>query len=316
MKKFAILFLIVLMGSSSVVLAQAKKKKKTTPAKKTTVAPKTMTNADSLAAGLIVAKPKPVEMDTIREDVMNGAYVREHTAQKAPVPLAYIREADAIYAWNIMRVIDLKQKQNLPLVHPSANVIDVLMAALKEGKLKGYIFSNENLTQKNISTSSNIVGGLEKIDTQIVTNPVTLLPETKVTKTEFNPNDVVKIRVKEEWVFDKQISSMQVRIVAIAPVQNLMSAGTIVGEVPMFWVYYPAIRPFLAGQQMFNWQNDGAKLSFDDFFIKRLFSSYVYKESNVKDFRIQDYATGKNTLLESERIKNKLTDFEQSLWEY
>jgi len=58
------------------------------------------------------------------------------------------------------------------------------------------------------------------------------------------------------------------------------------------------------------------RLSFDEVFIKRLFDSYVYKEQNVFDRRISQYASGIDALLESERIKREMFDFEQFLWEY
>ncbi|MFM7031211.1 MAG: gliding motility protein GldN, partial [Bacteroidota bacterium] len=56
--------------------------------------------------------------------------------------------------------------------------------------------------------------------------------------------------------------------------------------------------------------------SYDDFFLRRTFSSYIYKEPNVKDLRVEDYATGEDFMMESERIKQKLFNFEQSLWDY
>ena len=56
--------------------------------------------------------------------------------------------------------------------------------------------------------------------------------------------------------------------------------------------------------------------SFDDLFIKRRFGSYITKESNVYDRRIEDYASGLNALLESERIKSEIVNMEHDLWEY
>ena len=50
--------------------------------------------------------------------------------------------------------------------------------------------------------------------------------------------------------------------------------------------------------------------------MKRFFNSYIYKEQNVYDRRISEYAQGLDALLEAERIKLELLDFEQSLWEY
>ena len=57
-------------------------------------------------------------------------------------------------------------------------------------------------------------------------------------------------------------------------------------------------------------------MSYDDLFWKRQFDSYIYKEENVYDRSIQDYATGVEAMRESERIKHEIIDFEQSVWEY
>jgi hypothetical protein len=62
--------------------------------------------------------------------------------------------------------------------------------------------------------------------------------------------------------------------------------------------------------------NDNTGLSFDDVFMKRIFTSYIVKVSNDKDERIKDYATGIDKLYESERIKKSLMDWELNLWQY
>jgi len=72
----------------------------------------------------------------------------------------------------------------------------------------------------------------------------------------------------------------------------------------------------LANSFVFNADNSAQRLSFDEVFIKRLFASYIYKEQNVFDRRISQYATGIDALLESKRIKQEMFDFEQFLWEY
>lgn len=249
-------------------------------------------------------------------EIVDGAYKREKYKKRPPIPLAPIREADVMYSWNILRVIDLNQKPNLIFTYPKSMFINVLVAALKSGELEGYLFKTEELFPENAITSDEVLNTLESFDTLLVTNPITLLPEQKIEKNEFNPNDVVAIRIKEEWVFDKQISTMVVRIIAVAPVINLKSEGQIVGQTAMFWVYYPAIRNILSNSEVFNWRNDGQKMSFDDVFIRRMFSSYIYKESNVRDLRIEDYAAGRDILIEANRIKYEIVDFEQALWEY
>lgn len=222
-----------------------------------------------------------------------------------------------MYSWTILRVIDLSQKLNMPFTHPKSMLINVLMEALKKGSLNEYLYRSDELTESNRMQASEILGALEKYDTITVSNPITFALERRVEKVEFNPNDVVKFRLKEEWVFDRRTASMVVRIVAIAPIQNLKSDGIVVGEIPMFWVYFPAIRPLLAKAEVFNIKNESAKISYDDVFLRRFFTSYIYKEPNVKDLRIEDYASNpEDFLMESERVKQKLFNFEQSLWDY
>ena len=58
-------------------------------------------------------------------------------------------------------------------------------------------------------------------------------------------------------------------------------------------------------------------MSFDDLFIKRLFHSYIVAEENVYNNRnINAYLSGKEAMLESKKIENKIFNFEQDLWEY
>ena len=110
---------------------------------------------------------------------------------------------------------------------------------------------------------------------------------------------------------------MMVRIMAIAPVLDSYDEyGNYRGQQALFWAYFPAFRNTLVKESAFNPFPDGVKLSWDDMFSLRLFSSYIYKEDNVLDERIQDRWTGIDALYESERIKEKIFNFEHDLWEY
>ncbi|MBK7029095.1 MAG: gliding motility protein GldN [Bacteroidales bacterium] len=134
---------------------------------------------------------------------------------------------------------------------------------------------------------------------------------------KFQPTDVKKFRIKEDWFFDKQRSMMEVRIIGICPiVDQLDSKGDFKGTKPLFWIYFPEARPIFAKSEVFNRFNGAAKMTYDDFFWKRMFSSYIYKEDNTYDRIIAEYALGIDAMLESERIKSDLFNFEQQLWEY
>jgi hypothetical protein len=84
------------------------------------------------------------------------------------------------------------------------------------------------------------------------------------------------------------------------------------------YIYYNELRPFLAKQEVFNVKNNASRLSFDDLITwKRDFSSLIYKESNVYDRDIEEYiANSRDQRIESERITDKMRNFEHDLWEF
>ena len=84
----------------------------------------------------------------------------------------------------------------------------------------------------------------------------------------------------------------------------------------MYWIYYPDLRPILAKYEAYNPGNNAVRLSWEDIFEARFFSSYIYKEDNVYDRVIQEYATDLDALFESDKIKQKVFEFEHDLWEF
>jgi gliding motility associated protien GldN len=137
----------------------------------------------------------------------------------------------------------------------------------------------------------------------------------------YNSADIVEYRIKEDWFFDKQRSEMDVRIIAIAPVvydieYDANGDMTIRGKKELFWLYFPHCRFVFNNYYVFNEHNDAQPMSFDDLFWKRRFSSYIYKESNVYDRKIDSYRFGVDALYESEEITNEIRNFEHDLWSY
>jgi gliding motility associated protien GldN len=140
---------------------------------------------------------------------------------------------------------------------------------------------------------------------------------SKVVAGEFQGDSLIKFRIKEDWVFDRQRSIFEPRIIGIAPLVKIKASGVTNNEFqPAFWIYFPEARPVLAVKEAVSRNNDATGLSFDDVFMKRLFSSYIVKQSNDKDERIRDYAQGIDKLYEAERIKKNLMDWELNLWSY
>ncbi|NVO20424.1 MAG: gliding motility protein GldN [Bacteroidetes bacterium] len=244
--------------------------------------------------------------------------------EKKPIPYPWIRNSDYVWQKRIWRVIDMREKMNQPMYFPEVphnnwkSFMTVLVDALKEGSITAYDASST--TDEFIIPLSykEVMAKVEKADsTQMQRDyPPYDFYDTVIIK-KFHATDVKKFRIKEDWFFDKQRSMMEVRIIGICPIiDQLDSKGDFKGYKPLFWIYFPEARTVLAKSEVFNRFNGAAKLTYDDFFWKRMFSSYIYKEDNVYDRSILEYAQGIDAMLESDRIKNDLFTFEQQLWEY
>lgn len=253
----------------------------------------------------------------------DGVFDKIHTVERNPIPYSPLREADVVWSTRIWRAIDFRQKINQPFYYPEnpynqwRNLMTVIMDALKEGTITAYqVTPTDEFTVP--LTYQEIMSRLESSDTVQLPRPYPPydLYDT-VIQVKFNPNDIKMLRIKEDQFFDKQRSMMDVRIIGVCPVRdNFDENGNFRGRDPLFWLYFPEIRPVLAKSEVFNRFNDAERRTYDDIFWKRMFDSYIYKEKNVYDRKIIDYAQGLDALLESERIKGELFKFEHDLWEF
>jgi len=247
-------------------------------------------------------------------------FEREAVPNAEPVPYTHLREADVMWSKTIWRVIDLREKINQPLYYPMKpinnrkNLMTVIMEGLQEDMLKAYDTDQLNI----LKTYDEVMASLQREDS------ITLFrdyppyePFDTLIKTEFDPSTVMMFRLMEVWFFDKQRSVIECRIQAMCPVTiEYDEYGEFKGFKPLFWIYFPEARKIFAKNDVFNRQNDVERRSLDDIFFKRMFNSYIYKESNVYDRFINEYTGGLDALLESERIKNDIFVLEHDLWEY
>jgi gliding motility associated protien GldN len=259
----------------------------------------------------------------INEAPVDGLFPEESwSINKKPIPYPTIRKADAMWAKRIWREIDFRQKFNQKFYYPvdsQANwksFIMVLLDALKEGgQMTAYEISNTDELLVPI-TYNEIVGKQTDTIHRVNRRPYPPYEEyDTLIITSFDPSKVMRLRIKEDWYFDKQRSQMMVRIIAVCPVLIVERDGQ-EQTSPMFWVSYAEARDVFAQALVFNEFNSAMRLTYDELFWKRLFDSYIYKEQNVYDRRINAYATGVDALLESERVKTEMFRFEEDLWQY
>jgi gliding motility associated protien GldN len=268
-----------------------------------------------LFATIATAQPiEEYESETItHEKVLDGIYEEDLMASTPPLKYDNIREADVFWEKRIWRVLDVREKMNKPFVYPEKPFINIILEAAQNGDISVYM--DEKFTMPMSKEESKNIG--VSIDTTIVFNPVTFIETPVVTRNVLNWEDIKRFRLKEVWFFDEETSTMQVRIIGIAPLREVYDAqGNFKYEQPMFWAYYPQLRNTLASQEAFNPLNDAGRMSWEDIMEMRYFSSYIYKESNVYDRRLQDYLSGVDLLLEADKIKNEIFSFEHDLWSF
>jgi gliding motility associated protien GldN len=262
---------------------------------------------------IITESSEPVE-DIYLDDVVRKTMIFENRV----LPYEALREADVPWERRMWRIVDVREKMNLTFTYPLEPFFTIIADAAKSGEIK--VFRDESF--KEMMTPEEVSGTIAKQDTSLIFNPDTYEDEVVIVNNPVNPEDIKKYRIKEMWFFDKETSRMAVRILGIAPVQDYYdeASGSFKYATPMFWVYYPEARNMLSKHIVFNEENDAAPSTWADLFEQRRFSSYIYKQSNVLDYRLEDFYTQPEDqverLMESERIKAELFNWEHDLWTY
>jgi gliding motility associated protien GldN len=237
------------------------------------------------------------------------------TVENRILPYDHIREADIFWEKRIWRIIDVREKMNLPFAYPERMFFSILQEAAESGEITVYSTEDDKFSMP--LTPDEVAAMGASVDTIATVDPETYEETFTVVRNEVNPNDVKRFRIKEVWFFDKESSTLQVRILGIAPlIEEFDNNGNFKYERPMFWVYYPDARKVLGRERVFNVGNDNNPMSWEDIMEMRYFSSYIFKESNVFDERLEDKLSGVDLLMEAEKIKQEIFNFEHDLWSY
>ena len=255
---------------------------------------------------------------------MDGVYTKHITKKRKPIPFQFIREADVMWSKVIWRRVNLTEKRNLPLYFPTENMedrkslIQLMMWGIKNKSLTPFS-EDDFVSQLTLNEIDQRFGA--GIDTTYDIDPETGESIPMITKRPADNSEVKEMIIKERWIFDKQRSVMEPRIIGLCPIRVFYREDDLdqedVRHVKLFWVFFPEARNIFASQPFYNGENQSQELTYDDYFLKRMFDGYVMQESNVYDNRlIQEYTTGLDVLLESEKVKQKIFNFEHDLWEF
>lgn len=315
-----ILGIITILMLSVGTFAQVKR----TPAKRAVKSTVPAKADETVAPTPVAADVKPVDAKKtkIKTPPKDGFSVRTDIDSNVMVPYADVREEDVYYSKRVWREIDLRDTINSVLKAENAKLIDILLEAVSNEELTVYsakdtsagkiLEDNDSFrialsARDALASARGLTEGVADSATGKIAEP---------TLRRLRSDEFSKFRIKEDWILDIKRSIFEPRIIGLAPMKMVEGNWQ-----PVFWIYYEDARELLSKHRLINPLNDASQLTFDDFFVRRLFTSYVVKETNPANKNIVDIlgqTDPKDTrkLYESERIKKSISDYEQSLWEY
>ena len=248
-----------------------------------------------------------------------------------PLEYGFIDDKDVLWSKMVWERIVLDERVNFPLYYPTdtANIgkerrslYDVLMKNVRKDSIKN-LYTDSYFTSK--TNFKDVYESMVAVDTaelgyeqMYAGEPVS--PEY-IEKREIGAYDVEEFRIKGLWYFDKRQGELKYRLIAICPVvpDVFFLDQDEPDLIEPFWLFYPDVRDVLNDAMCFNNKNTSMPISFDHMLNSRRFNATIYKEENVyQDRGIQEYVPSNALmqLLESDRIRDKIRDFELDQWQY
>ncbi len=244
--------------------------------------------------------------------------------------LAYPVERDARHK-NLFRVIAEAVTKNAKIYYPS------------ESDITPNFDSSNAVETARLSDAFFIetyVGGAQYIDplffVDTISNDITINNRIY----DRFANRVNKFMIQQVFYFDKHLSQMKSKIIGIAPLMrsedlefddfsfleedtldeegiNLQDLKTTLRESILCWFLYDDIKPILSTQLIFQESNIAQRMTYHEFFTKKMFSAYLIGDNNsVKQLY---YNTSKITpeqlLVNIESIQRKLVEIESNLFQ-
>ena len=280
----------------------------------------------------------------------------ENKSNNEADPLQYfdVDENDILWSKVVYEFIDLNEKLNFPLLFPTDEESQTFRIGRKSMWviLKEHILTKIDEYKKTVQDdtwdvemspdnleiySDDTFEQSKKISVKDIND---LISYEQVSRREaagfvlkyVMSNQVGGYNIKGIWFFDKKASELKYILLGIQPVvanTEELKDGVANPKLdkPTFWIWYPSIREELNKHLVFNERNNENRITFDALLINRRFNSYIYKYDNmygdrsIKDYIVQRPGESEESyrirfILESERIKKEILDFENDMWGY
>ena len=335
MKSYAVKGCLVVVFASLLINAEAQRsgrKRTTTPAgnQQTTQQQNNNTQPAYNPYGNIpiVVDSSGASDTAIKKSLRNdNAFDKSSLNARTPLPYEHLRADDALFAEKVWRELDLREKMNHPFRfeaesdNGSQMFVNILLKAVNSGEVTAFADDRFTTPMTMAEIQQLTVGSADTVP-QVDPNDPSKVIRYVVTRPSFNAKSVNKLRIKEEWVFDREASRYFCRILGISPLktQYFPNGQERPGSTPMFWVYYPDMRPILTKYEVYNPKNMGnSRMTWEELLESRMFSSYITKSTldNAANRTIRQFIKDPIlALLEGENIKDKIFNYEQDLWSY
>jgi len=247
-----------------------------------------------------------------------------------PLPYGYIHDRDILMGKHVWEIIDLDERVNFPLYFPIEGdlgpdrkpLYEVLISGIKDGTITEVYDSGYFTDKKSLKDIEESLVFIDTTDAgREYYNAGEAIPEEYIRKTEIEAYHVDAYKIKGYWYFDKRQGELKYRMLGICPVvPDVFTMNNDEKDyIELFWIYFPSARDVLHSAKAFNDRNSAMPFTFDHMLNARRFTSVIYLEENVYGDRlIKDYMkdNAQMQLLESERVKEKIRDFEQDMWNY
>ncbi len=258
------------------------------------------------------------------------------------------RADDVVWSRIVYRIIDLRDKQNFQIYFPTRpndeykSLFRVMLDGIaskgkkpltaymrsereikplfqEEYKLKGQSLSNvfafsDDSTEVSINPEKNIV----QFDS--------LSNQSNVDNTYYKDyvKNQYKFLIQEIIFFDKHTSRVYSKIMAIAPLygaspynKEKSDSWKYFQQSILCWFVFDELRPYLAKQYIIPNGNETQRLTYDEFFSQKLYSSYILGDSNMLNKMLLQYVQDPDKIKkEQKRIETEILNAEQDLWEY
>ena len=248
-----------------------------------------------------------------------------------PLEYGFIDDRDILWSKTVWEIIDLDERINFPYYYPTdtlnlgpdrRSLFHILKNNLRSGNIKE-VYDDDYFQIK--LTYREILDKLVSIDTLDAgfeqLNAGEALDPQYVNRRNITAREIRQYRIKGTWYFNKRQGELKYRLLGLAPVApdvyTLDKPEAEQDLVELFWIWFPDARISLNTSTVFNTRNSSQPITYDHMLNSRRFNSIIYKEENVYEDRLINeyiFEDALQQLLESERIKSVIRDFEQDMW--